>query len=178
MTRERYEDVARILGGKKSRKLIRAHLAGKLQNVSYELTYGSRLVNQRSGMLGRKTTTHKQKVHEYRLDLEWLDQPVHINWINRGIEIVPALRSEMPKATLEQQVILTDAHFTWPSLVATNMGYEVVIDDNEQTAQELAVVLQAMVASLSSLAPADTAEDVSLNAKVRGMVDRLRPDKS
>jgi len=58
------------------------------------------------------------------------------------------------------------------------MGYEVVIDDNEQTAQELAVVLQAMVASLSSLAPAVSAEDVSLNAKVRGMVDRLRPDKS
>ena len=59
-----------------------------------------------------------------------------------------------------------------------HMGYEVVIDDNEQTAQELAVVLQAMVASLSSLAPAVSAEDVSLNAKVRGMVDRLRPDKS
>jgi hypothetical protein len=53
----------------------------------------------------------------------------------------------------EQRVFLYEAFSSWPGLRITNHGFEWVDTDSDQTAQQIAVVIQAQARVLQRLKP-------------------------
>ncbi len=155
MTNARYQDVARLLGGKYRAGMAgtrRTRAYGEIGPVTFEFNYLRGWEETKRPL--RSTQTTRSFRHEFRLDYPWSDQPMLVAQAAGDVVCKPAVASELPEVSIDQMVLLHEAFTSWRGLAVTNHGFEWVIADTDQTAQDLAVIVQGQARLLAKLRPA------------------------
>lgn len=160
MSKDRYEKVATLLGGKRKGGAMRGgvRVVGSLPSAEYSLAWVHKQETEfeRYGLLGRKQRRRRTyvPVHVFHLRSQWHDEPGTAGpRSGGGVTMTPATPRREITLSDEQEAVLADAMQTWPGIEVTNLGLEWVLVDEEHTAQELAVTIQGLAGLLQSLHP-------------------------